>query len=477
MPLQTQLKRTVITTALAALWASSSLAAPLEAELRDLIAIHPGIKSARLAAAATLDREAASRASYFPKVTLSGDTGKERIESRSFKSDTDPQDATRQLAGTSGPAESSTYSKVTREKLNLSIEQSIYNGGRRENGVEIARLDAEIQSLNLEAKTQEVLLEAISAYLQVGRYRMLIGLSKLNEETTQRQLDLESKRVAGGGGISVDVLQARTRLQIVRERRVFYEQGLRDAIANYEQVFGRAPVLDAIQDVQSLQSRMPSNIIVALEKALESNSQVRVANLQVERAARSIALEKSAFMPSLDFVVSNSRDLKANQTARRDETSALLKMNWVLFSGRDTSNRVLAAEKEREELQARQQLSSNKVREAVRINWNQLVNGAERLELLDSAAAISRDVMEDRKRLRDAGKESALSVLDAEVEYYGVLASKVNAMYDTRVGSYRLLQSMGELTPQNLGLDGKFTVPVQAMRVDLNQIATPGSKR
>lgn len=176
---------------------------------------------------------------------------------------------------------------------------------------------------------------------------------------------------------------------------------------------------------------------------------------------------------SVDVVLSNTRDRNVNQLARRDETLALVRMNWVLFSGLDTTNRVAAASKDLEEQQARQQIASNKVREVVRINWNQLVNGAERLELLDSAAAISRYVMEDRKRLRDAGKETALNVLDAEVEYYGVLANKVNAAYDTRISSYRLLQSIGELTPVNLGIGADFQPPVQPLRVDLQQIATP----
>ncbi|WP_147383969.1 hypothetical protein [Noviherbaspirillum sedimenti] len=45
----------------------------------------------------------------------------------------------------------------------------------------------------------------------------------------------------------------------------------------------------------------------------------------------------------------------------------------------------------------------NKTDETVRIAWNQLINGREREELLASAAGISYDVMQNRKRLRDAG--------------------------------------------------------------------------
>jgi adhesin transport system outer membrane protein len=100
-----------------------------------------------------------------------------------------------------------------------------------------------------------------------------------------------------------------------------------------------------------------------------------------------------------------------------------------------------------------------------------LINGRERLDLLADAANISKTVMEDRKKLRDAGKETALSVLDAEVEYYGVLANKINAMFDTRIGSYRLLATMGKLTPALIGLDGgKFRLPVKPLQQELDSL-------
>jgi ketosteroid isomerase-like protein len=96
------------------------------------------------------------------------------------------------------------------------------------------------------------------------------------------------------------------------------------------------------------------------------------------------------------------------------------------------------------------------------MSWNQYQKGLERLKLLEEASETSRRVMEGRKRLRDAGRETVLAVLDAEVEYYGVLANKVNAMIDARLGSYRLLHAIGLLEFSSLNLDGgDFRLPVR----------------
>ncbi len=468
------MKQTVLAALVGAICAPQAWAAPLESELKNVLDIHPAIKASRTAVEAADKRLAASKGAYFPKVTLSGDSGKEEITSTSYKPDGKTPTMTLGNDGTITPNQTS---NLYRNKRTLSIEQGLYNGGRREAIVDMANIDYQIQSYALASQTQDVLLEALAAYLQVGRYQTLIGLSKLNEETTSRQLEMETKRVQGGGGIAVDVLQARTRLQIVRERRVFYEQGLRDASANYEQVFGRPPVLDAIQELDVAESKLPGNVVIALEKALEKNPKMLMAGLQVDKAKKSMQLENSAFAPTVDLVGARSSDTNVNQVAKREETSLLLKVNWVLFSGMDTSNRVAAASKDLDEQEARQTLAANKMRETVRVQWNQQVNGMERLELLDSAAAISRDVMENRKKLRDAGKEPALSVLDAEVEYYGVLANKVNALYDVRIGSYKLLHAIGELTPENIGIDTGFSLPVQPLTVDLSKISASIRKK
>ena len=186
-----------------------------------------------------------------------------------------------------------------------------------------------------------------------------------------------------------------------------------------------------------------------------------------------INLERAGFSPSLDLVAAHTNARNVQQIAQKEETSVVLRMNWNLFSGFETTSRARAAVNEREEQRQRELVAKNRVIEMIRVNWNQVINGKERVELLDSAAGIARDVMEDRKRLRDAGKEPALAVLDSEVEYYGVLANKVNAIFDTRINSYKLLSAMGELTSQTMGLDGQFRLPVKPLVVSLETIAAP----
>jgi len=169
-------------------------------------------------------------------------------------------------------------------------------------------------------------------------------------------------------------------------------------------------------------------------------------------------------MPSFDVAVTHNRDNNAAGLYKRDEDSVLLKMSWNLFSGGETVKRASAAAYDQKEAMEREINARNKTYEAVRMAWNQYQKGVERVELLENATKTSRAVMNGRKKLRDAGKETALAVLDAEVEHFGVLANKVNAMIDARIGSYRLLSTIGMLNINQLNIDGdQIELPVRSV--------------
>lgn len=422
-------------------------ARPLADELQHLMVEHPLLKSLRKSVDASTKGRDVAKAGYFPKLTIGGDRGKEQVTTPG--SDTD----------------------LSRRRFTTTIEQNLYAGGRTTAAVDLAEIDYSTQSNSLRMTTQDLLLEGITAYVQATRYQTLIAIARRNEETTQRQSALENERVERGGGIAVDVMQARARLQLVKERRVFYEQGLRDAVATYHQVFGHDPQLSGMQELGILTERIPASIDAALELTRSQNPRLKEAFLQSKRAQKQIGAERSGMYPTIDLVGVNINDKNVNAISRRDEQSVLVRFSWNLFSGMETSSRTAAAEIQHSALLDREVAVNNKVEENVRIAWNQLINGREREELLDSAAAISYDVMQNRKRLRDAGKETAINVLDAEVEYYAVLSNRLNAMYDTRIGSYRLLAAIGVLTPETLGLnDGKFALPVKPLSLEVSNL-------
>ncbi|MGI9151185.1 MAG: TolC family protein [Limnohabitans sp.] len=441
--------------AIAACAGTTAWAGDLKSELIYLRENNPLLRATTFAVGAAEEREGAATAGWFPKLSVSADGGREKIVSTS----------------NSGGVLTAVPTDLHRQKKGVTLEQNVFNGGRTLATSNIAKIEGDIKRADQRATSQEVLLEAMVAYLQVLKNHMLISLSAINEETTQKQLFLEKMRVEKGGGIAVDELQAETRLQVVRERRVVYEQGMRDALASYEQVFGKAPEMDKFQDVSSFMKLMPADLEAAMDVGLQNNPRLVASKLAADKASKVISLERSSFMPSFDVAVTHNRDNNAAGLYKKDEDSVLMKMSWNLFSGGETFKRTQAAVFDQKEATERELNARNKTREAVRMAWNQYQKGVERVELLENATKTSRAVMNGRKKLRDAGKETALAVLDAEVEHFGVLANKVNAMIDARIGSYRLLSTIGMLNINQLNIDGdQIELPVRSVDVAIKQL-------
>jgi len=456
-------KKTILAGALGASMSITSWAAPLEKELNTLLSTHPLLKAAAYTVDSAESSKDAAVAGYAPRLFVDATYGKEYIENRAYD---DPERVTNDSVKGDISTAKTDYSSGT-----LRIEQPLLHFGRISSAVDAAESGLRAQEFEYEQATQRILLEGITAYLQVGRYVTLIELAKQNEASTKEQLDLESKRVDAGGGIEVDALQAKTRLQVVRERSVFYRQQLRDVLATYEQLFGRTPELSTIQDVGIPLELIPDDAESAITEYMKLNPSVNSAFAAADQAFAQIGISDASILPKIDAVGRANAERTKNSTYSKDEWSVGLRFSWTLSLGGEELHRAKASLSSHDASLQQAVAAQNNFKQQVRTSWNQVENGQERLELLADAVEISKSVMQDRKRLRDAGKETALAALDAEVEYYGVLANKVNAEFDTRIAAYRLLAALGALSPEKLGLpEGKLAVPVSTLVTDADQI-------
>ena len=404
---------------------------PIETELKYLLDSHPKIREAEK----TLESRGASirevKSQYFPRVSISGEMGPQTVDSASERAanNGEPWSGFKNIAG-------------------LNVTQSVFDGFRTSSQVRSATLNREIAQITLEGTRQNTLFEGIRAYVDVLRQRRLVEMAHENERTIHRQLNLEDERVRRGSGVTVDVLQAKSRLQIAKERRVGYEGALSNAISRYEQVFGHAPQLADMIDPAPPAEVIPSSLDRALEIALVENPALVGGAATVEIARERRTQTMGSLLPTLDVIGSANYERQNNtvEGIRRDYSVALA-ANWELFSGGLT---MAQAEKNTFDYRASMdnyEFTTTKVIEQTRIAWQSLVTSLERKELLGNAVNIAAEVFDSRKKLRDAGKETVINVLDAENEVNNAQINYTTASYDQRVAIYQLLLAMGRLMP------------------------------
>jgi len=418
----------------ASLMAGAGIASanPIENELKYLIDSHPKIRIAEKTLESRRIAIDEATALHMPVVTATAEVGPQIIDSPAQRA-ADPQGkAWRGVKSIAG----------------LTVTQNLFSGYRITSQVRTANINREIAAISLEGTRQTTLFDGVVAYINVLRQRRLMEMALENERTILRQLNLEDERVRRGSGVNVDVLQAKSRLQIAKERRVGYEGALANAISTYEQVFGHVPDLPTMIDPAPPAEVIPSSLKRATEIALMENPALLsgAGTLEMTREKRRETM--SDLYPNIDLVGATNYERKNNATEgiRRDYTLSL-SASWDLFTGGST----LAAAK-RNTFDYRASLDNydfltTKIVEQTRVAWQTLVTSRERKELLGNAVNIASEVFDSRKKLRDAGKETVINVLDAENEVNNAQINFTTASYDARLSIYQLLLAMGRLQP------------------------------
>lgn len=412
----------------------SAFAQTFEQELARLFGEHPTIKAARRDQDRAEGQRREAFADFLPRLTFEGDVGYQYTDSparRSARLDALNAD---------------------RGKATLSATQNVFDGNRRFAAYDAAKIGQEIAAANLSVTAQDLLFDGISVYHNVLRNSRLIELGFASENTVKRQLDLEDERVRRGAGIAIDVLFSKSRLQIAKEQRVSFEGRLRNSSARYEQLFGRAPEVGSMIEPAPPADLLPGSLDAAIDLALQDSPQLGVSARNVDVADRQRDMARSELFPRLDLIGKlNVEDDVDGVVGTRKEGTIVLQLSWDLFTGFGRSARISQASARY--LATIDNLSSTQrqIVEEVRLAWNDLETARMRVELLENAVNIAAEVFETRERLRAAGQEEAINVLDAETELNSARINLTNATFDARLSIYRILRSIGRLTPTALG--------------------------
>lgn len=411
------------------------LAQTLESELGGLLKSHPEIRAREKQLEAARHGVDRAYAGYLPKLDVFGETGPQYIESPVLRSEGGGSWAS--IADSAGAR----------------LTQNLFDGFATPAQVRAARLGQEAAEFTLDGARQNVLFEGIQAYVEVLRQVSLVALARDSEKTIMRQLNLEDERVQRGAGIAVDVLQAKSRLQIAKERRVEFEGGLADAVARYIQVFDHPPQIAEMSEPQPPLDLLPESLDDALAIARQDNPAIDASLADVEAADEQKRLARSKYWPSVDMIARANRQNDTDLVrGTRTDASVVVAATWNLFDGFATSAGSRQAAAEYKAARQGHVTVARKLDEQARLAWHELHTARQRVELLQNAVAIASEVFDARHKLREAGRETVINVLDAEKEVYAARINLVTAEGDAQLAAYRLLQAMGRLGPAELAV-------------------------
>ena len=404
---------------------SVASAITLNEALRHLLANHPQIKAGGDNVKAAGSAVKASNAPFLPSVRVNGDYGYKEIDSPALR------------------AASEEWGRPF-DKYTLTVTQNLWDGSRRIFDKLGAEIGQDVARTDLRSTIQNLQTEASLVYIDVIRQANLIEVARRDESTIALVLNLEDERVQKGGGTAVDVLFAKTRLQLSKERRIVFEGALRDAITRYAQVFGYPTLPTDLVDPETPLHMVPDTLGDAIRRALRDSPLINNSNRQIDLARVGTRSARSDFLPRIDLVGSANYEDDREATAEdRRDWSVAVQATWNLFSGFATRAGVAQASHTYSASLYNHLFVNRKVEEEMRLAWQSVITACERRLLLENALIIAQEVFDSRVRLRDAGQETAINVLDAESEVFNSELNLRGAVYDEKLSIYRLWLGMG----------------------------------
>jgi len=402
----------------------------IEKALSILANNHPKVRSAAKSLASTRYEIDKAKANFLPTVNIASDFGPETIDNPSTRSRTD--DAKKW--------------QRSKHSAKLTVTQNLFRGFEHTATSRTARLNKLISESSLEKTSQEIMMLGVSAFIDVLRQAQLVELTTQNEETIQIQLNLEDERVQTGSGIAVDVLQAKSRLQLAKERRLRFQGDFENALTRYAQVFNSVPDINKTVEPMPNADLIPDSLEAAINIALTENPQILGKDQEIALARERKQSARSDLFPKIDFVSTFNYEKHNNGAiGTRRDASFLLQANWDLFTGLTSRANIAQASFDHSASRDNYEFTTRKVVESTRIAWQNLKTARERLKQLENAVNIASEVYDSRKKLRAAGKDTIINVLDAKTEITNARINLTNASFDEREAVYTLLLAMGRL--------------------------------
>lgn len=414
--------------------------APASAEtLEDAIiaayANNPTLEEARLAVRAAHEDENQARAAYFPRVDFTGDYNMRHLEAD----------------------EPSIFGLSHREvdlagrTLSLRAVADLYSGGRRHAQDTIAEASVGGAREALRAAEQEVMLRTITAYANVLREEEALRIRQSYVEALEQDLHGAQRRLDVGDVTRTDVAQAQARLARAQAGEAVARSTLEGSRAVFEAIVGFAPGALAPTDA-------PPNVGVNLDEALASAERINPDLLQarqVEAGARGrVGVERSALEPQVGVI--SSYDFAEERSDPRDfsqGSTVTARISVPLFEGGYGRARIRQSQINVERAEQRTESQRRQIMADVVTRWHDLessrrVVDAARIQLEADEAAL-----EGVRREQGIGLRDTLDVLNAQQELLDSRLSFVQAERNAYVGVFELLQAMGALQLESVGLE------------------------
>ena len=390
--------------------------------------------------AAELDYEAAVEAlkseytAYYPQVTIS--------IGNNWEDDRTPAKGTY-------PNNTITHDSKQGIQKSITITQMIWDAGRTTAMIDKAKATAQQAHYRLELVKEDVVMEAINAWLNLQKAYNTHEANKKVEANAKITLAMTIEKVKKGEGSKLEQLQIEQQYRTYQTLSMTSRLGLDSAIQRFQNVWRWKP-----HNIAEMPKPLADvlGIIPVQGAPINNNTSLRIASMDITIAQEQLAFDNAEFKPRVDGKLSyTEKDGELGggydtHDSQKEEWRADITMTWKLFNFKN--RHMTNADRSRlSAAQFRHQDIVRTTQEQFDNAWNNYVLVEKNLETLKRTVEINDEMYKLTLADFQAGNSPIMAVFGMKTAHLMSEVAYLNAQIDWQMARYQLHKVLGLVDP------------------------------
>jgi len=333
----------------------------------------------------------------------------------------------------------------------LSVNQTIYNGGRSLNSIKQANINLDIAKLRERNTKIGVIQNVTRSYYGLLQAQQLLDVSEKNLVLSQKQVDLVQKQFDLGAVRKTDLLKAKVsigqaRIELLNKktvlenarRKLFNDMGMIDfgqtIIAKYSE-WEPVSVPTSSEALTFLKEKNP-NVLIQL-------STIEISKIQLKMAK---GMRYPSAIASIDYSANGDNSEELKESFQDNWRLGMnMSVNFPIYSGKSLSTAQQKAEIEKQKIEIDYLTYLNDLRVQVEQIRKSIINYSEIIPINQDVVASAEEDLKLAQERYSIGSATILEVLDAQVSLIRSNSTLINTIHDARIQDMSLKALLGIL--------------------------------
>ena len=342
----------------------------------------------------------------------------------------------------------------------IQLTQPLFEGFRNLNAIRGAKSTVQAARESLRSVEQTVLLDAVTAYVNVVRDTAIVRLRENDVTLLSEQLKATKDRFDVGEVTRTDVAQAEARRSEALSTLAAAQANLKTSRAAYEQIIGHPP--GNLETPPSIRHLLPGTLDESMTLGDGENPLILAAVYQEEASLYAVEQIMGELLPQVTLEAQYQNRFDQSKFITQLETTTVMgRVNVPFYQGGGVSARVRQAKETNNQLKKEVEDSRLRVHADVISNWGILQSSGPAIAAAQAAVNANKIALTGVHEEEKVGQRTTLDVLNAQRELLNSQIGLVTALRDRIVAEYSLYSAIGRMDAQTLGLSVPYYDPIE----------------